>query len=140
MRILIVEDDFTSRKFFQKVLAPYGDTEVAVNGQEAVEAFQQAINEGRPYDLVTLDIMMPVMDGTEMASRLRDDPATAHIPIIFLSAIMERRDGGSDGRHATVTFAKPFNAAELLAKVDEMLRQASMAEVPLASSRQSRTG
>lgn len=134
--ILVVDDEEDVVEVLRIRLLKQGyQVEVASNGFEGLEFVRH-----HPVDLIILDIMMPVMDGTEMASRLRDDPATAHIPIIFLSAIMERRDGGSDGRHATVTFAKPFNAAELLAKVDEMLRQASMAEVPLASSRQSRTG
>ena len=132
--ILVVDDEEDVVEVLRIRLLKQGyQVEVASNGFEGLEFVRH-----HPVDLIILDIMMPVMDGTEMASRLRDDPATAHIPIIFLSAIMERRDGG--GAHSTVTFAKPFNAAELLAKVAEMLRQASMAEVPLASSRQSRTG
>ncbi|MCA1987263.1 MAG: response regulator, partial [Desulfovibrio sp.] len=65
MRVLIVEDDFTSRKLMQTILSPYGDCDVAVNGREAVEAFQNALNSAKPYDLVCMDIMMPEMDGQE---------------------------------------------------------------------------
>lgn len=72
MRVLIVEDDFTSRKLLQKILSPYGDTDIAVNGQEAVEAFKEALDEGKPYDLVCMDIMMPEMDGQEALRKIRE--------------------------------------------------------------------
>ncbi|MFP4213387.1 MAG: response regulator [Desulfohalobiaceae bacterium] len=72
MRTLIVEDDFYSRKIMQTILAEYGECDVAVNGEEAVEAFKQALDEGRPYSLICLDIMMPVMDGHQALQRIRD--------------------------------------------------------------------
>lgn len=71
MRTLIVEDDFTSRKLLHKLLCAYGETDVAVNGEEAVEAFRQALDDGLCYDLVCLDIVMPGMDGQEVLKRLR---------------------------------------------------------------------
>ena len=72
MRILIVEDDFTSRALMQKMLVPYGECDVVVNGEEAVEAFSMALNEGEPYQLVCLDIMMPRMDGQVALRAIRD--------------------------------------------------------------------
>ncbi|HBR06758.1 MAG TPA: response regulator, partial [Desulfovibrio sp.] len=63
MNILIAEDDFTSRRLLQNILAPYGESMITVNGEEAVEAFTLALEQGRPFDLVCMDIMMPVMDG-----------------------------------------------------------------------------
>ncbi|AGW12325.1 response regulator [Megalodesulfovibrio gigas] len=71
MRVLIVEDDFTSRKLMQTILSPYGDCDAAVNGREAVEAFQNALNSAKPYDLVCMDIMMPEMDGQEALKQIR---------------------------------------------------------------------
>ena len=72
MRMLIAEDDYTSRVMLQRLLLPYGECTVAVNGQEAVEAFRIGIEEGRPFDLVCLDIMMPEMDGHEALDRIRE--------------------------------------------------------------------
>jgi two-component system chemotaxis response regulator CheY len=72
MRVLIVEDDFTSRKLLQKILSPYGEADIAVNGQEAVEAFEDALKENNPYDLVCMDIMMPEMDGQEALKKIRE--------------------------------------------------------------------
>jgi len=69
MKILIVEDDLTSRMVLQGLLKPYGQRHVAVNGKEAVEAARAALAAGEPYDLICLDIMMPVMDGQEAPQR-----------------------------------------------------------------------
>lgn len=71
MRILIVEDDFTSRRLLQKMLAEYGECEIAVNGSEAIDAFSMAVRNNEPYDLVCLDIMMPEMNGQEVLKVMR---------------------------------------------------------------------
>jgi len=71
MRSLIAEDDFTSRKLLQKILSEFGESDVAVNGKEAVEAFNDALDGGQPYDLICLEIMMPEMDGQEVLKRVR---------------------------------------------------------------------
>ncbi|MBF0568637.1 MAG: response regulator [Nitrospirae bacterium] len=72
MRILIAEDDFTSRTLLQHFLSPYGECDVTVNGMEAVEAFMLAVDEGQPYDLICLDIMMPELDGIKALKAIRD--------------------------------------------------------------------
>ncbi|HKK00786.1 MAG TPA: response regulator [Desulfuromonadales bacterium] len=71
MRILIAEDDFTSRVLMQKLLIPYGECDVVVDGEEALEAFSLALEEGEPYRLVCLDIMMPKMDGQQALKAIR---------------------------------------------------------------------
>jgi two-component system chemotaxis response regulator CheY len=71
MKTLIVEDDFTSRLLLQKLLAPYGECHTATNGREAVLAFRIATLDGRHYDLVCLDIMMPEMDGQAVLKAVR---------------------------------------------------------------------
>jgi two-component system, chemotaxis family, chemotaxis protein CheY len=71
MRILIVEDDFTSRRLLQAYLSPFGQCDIAVHGKEAVKAFKQAWLEKSPYDLICLDIMMPEMDGQDALKQIR---------------------------------------------------------------------
>lgn len=71
MRILVVEDDFISRRLLCRYLQASGECDVAVNGNEAVGAFKQVLMAGERYDLVCLDIMMPGMDGQETLKRLR---------------------------------------------------------------------
>ncbi len=73
MRVLVVEDDFGSRRMMQKLLESYKevDVDVVVDGEESIEAFKIAWEEGRPYDLIFMDIMMPKMDGHEALKRMR---------------------------------------------------------------------
>jgi two-component system chemotaxis response regulator CheY len=71
MRVLVVEDDFISRRLLCRYLEPHGECDVAVNGNEALSAFKQALSSGQFYDLICLDIMMPGMDGQETLKRMR---------------------------------------------------------------------
>ena len=80
MRILLAEDDFVTRKFMMNFLSKYGDCDVTVDGMEAVDAFLLAHEEGEPYDLVCLDIMMPVMDGYQALIGIRNIEKEREIP------------------------------------------------------------
>lgn len=71
MKSLIVEDDFAARRLMQIYLAAYGECSVAINGVEAVNAVKLAIEENDHYDLICLDIMMPIMDGIEALDKIR---------------------------------------------------------------------
>jgi two-component system chemotaxis response regulator CheY len=71
MRALIAEDEFVGRKILSAFLNTLFEVDVAVNGQEALGAFTMAHKEGRPYDLILMDIMMPEMDGLEALTQIR---------------------------------------------------------------------
>lgn len=71
MRILIVEDDFLSRWLLQKILSQYGEVTIAVNGEEAISAFKLSHQEKNLFDLVCLDIMLPLKDGQEVLKEMR---------------------------------------------------------------------
>ncbi len=98
MKILIAEDDFASRKFMLKFLSNYGECDVTVDGMEAVDAFLMALEDGEGYDLVTLDIMMPVLDGYQALKAIRDIEKERGIPeedmvkIIMTTALNEGRN------------------------------------------------
>ena len=72
MKILIAEDDLSSRKFLSKFLSQYGECDVTIDGIEAVEAFMIAHDIDEPYDLICLDIMMPKVDGIKALRAIRD--------------------------------------------------------------------
>jgi len=71
MRFLIVEDDFAARRLLQRYLSNDGNCDIAVDGNEAVQAFRLALDEKEPYDLICLDIMMPNMSGHEALKAIR---------------------------------------------------------------------
>jgi len=71
MKTLIVDDDFTSRMFLQKILGIYGEVHIAVNGEEAVEAVRSSLEDQQPYNLICMDIVMPGMGGQEALREIR---------------------------------------------------------------------
>ncbi|MGE5630376.1 MAG: response regulator [Caulobacteraceae bacterium] len=72
MKILIAEDDLASRKVLYKFLSNYGECDITLDGMETLEAFMLAWDEGKPYDLICLDIMMPELDGVKTLKTIRD--------------------------------------------------------------------
>lgn len=72
LRILIAEDDLTSRMFLGKFLSQYGACDMVADGLKAIDAGMTAINEGKPYDLICLDIMMPKVDGVKVLKAIRE--------------------------------------------------------------------
>lgn len=81
MTILIVDDELVSRKTLEKLLSSIDECDSAENGEDALKI----VSERRP-DLILLDISMTGIDGYEVCRRLKAEPQTEPIPIIFLSA------------------------------------------------------
>ncbi len=113
-RILVVDDITRNLQVVGTMLRNEGyHVMPATSGAQALERAA-----AQPPDLILLDLMMPEMDGLEVCRRLKDDPATRQIPVIFLTASNEMEhlvSGFSVGAVDYVT--KPFNAPELLARV-----------------------
>ncbi|PID38111.1 MAG: response regulator [Proteobacteria bacterium] len=72
MITLIAEDDFTSRLLLEQLLRPYGEVHLAENGEAAVEATRAALATEQHFDLICLDIMMPLMDGQQALVQIRE--------------------------------------------------------------------
>jgi two-component system, chemotaxis family, chemotaxis protein CheY len=71
MKILITDDDFISRNLVYGILMPFAKCDVAEDGKQAVEAFEKAWEDKKPYDIICLDIEMPDMDGHETLKQIR---------------------------------------------------------------------
>jgi len=71
MKSLVVEDEFAARCVLQRFLARYGECDVAVDGDEAIEAVTNAIENSAAYDLVCLDIGLPKLNGHDVLERIR---------------------------------------------------------------------
>ena len=103
--ILIVEDDVEIRDYLATELSPDYDISVADNGRTALTEVLK-----KTPDLVISDIMMPEMDGNELCSKIKANPATSHIPVILLTAKSRDEDqleGLEMGADAYIM--KPFN-------------------------------
>ncbi len=72
MKILIVDDDQLSQITLRATLAPYGQCVCAGNGREGVDLFTLALDEGKPFSVVFMDIQMPVMDGHAALAAIRE--------------------------------------------------------------------
>jgi CheY-like chemotaxis protein len=113
-RVLVVDDDDVIRQLISVNLELEGfEVATAVDGQDCLDK----VREVDPV-VVTLDIMMPRMDGWEAASRLREDPETSGVKVVLLSARAQEADlqrGSRIGVDAYLT--KPFDPDELIATV-----------------------
>ncbi len=127
MRFLVAEDDFPSRVLVQRTLQPYGEVTIAVNGKQALAACERAIEMGRPFDLLCLDIMMPEMDGLVVLDRVRALELEAGIEGLARCRVLMVTALG-DSRHVITAFnsqcegylVKPFEKDDLLAKLAEL--------------------
>ena len=116
---VLVVDDVVSNVLLLKVLLTNEKFKVIIAGN-GKEALSQAVN-ARP-DLILLDVMMPEMNGFEVAERLKADPETQHIPIIFLTALNTTADivkGFKVGANDFIS--KPFNKEELIIRVTHQI-------------------
>jgi DNA-binding response OmpR family regulator len=115
--ILIVDDDDSIRSLLQQELGDAGyNIDQASNGKEAL----QRVRENRP-DLIILDIMMPEMNGFDVAAVLKNDPETMDIPIIVLSVVQDKARGFRIGIDRYLT--KPIDTGLLFNEVGSLLEQ-----------------
>lgn len=118
-RILVVDDEPQNLELMEAMLEPSGyEVFLAANGEEALAAAHRE----RP-DLIVLDLMMPGLSGFEVCARLKTDPETRDIPVLFVTAMSHIGDkqralaaGGED------FLTKPIQQAELLTRVEALLK------------------
>lgn len=118
MKLLLVDDDAAIRVIATRALKRAGFTvSIANDGAQALEA----VLTERP-DVILLDWMMPDLDGLEVCRRLKSDPASAEIPVIFLTARSQQTEVASGlARGAAGYIVKPFDALTLGDEVRALL-------------------
>jgi two-component system, chemotaxis family, chemotaxis protein CheY len=127
MKALIVEDDFTSRKIVQRFLNDTFETDIAINGEEACNAFKKSVMEDEKYDVIFLDIMMPKKDGLEVLDELRKFEekngvlGLDGVKIIMTSALDDSKNilnafkSGCEGY-----IVKPYSEKNIYDKIEEL--------------------
>ena len=123
-RILLVDDAPAFTQVIQRLLEATGNYEVRAEN-DSMKALETA-REFQPH-LVLLDVIMPDMDGGEVAAQLRADGCLKHVPIVFLTGIVSKemvgRQGDVIGGHPFL--AKPVGGDEVVRCVEERLRSAA---------------
>lgn len=117
--LLVVDDTPENIDVLRGVLKPHYKVKVAINGEQALK---QAVS-ANPPDLILLDVMMPGLDGYEVCRRLKANPATEGIPVIFVTALNETPDELLGFEVGGVDFInKPITPATVLARVKTHLQ------------------
>ncbi len=117
-RLLVADDNRDMRDYLRELLSPEFEVETASNGRVAFERAKASLP-----DLVVSDVMMPEMDGMQLLTALRQEPSTATIPLILVSArageepAIEGMEAGADDY-----VVKPFTARELIARVHSHIK------------------
>lgn len=118
LKVLVVEDEPMNREIAEIILTSEGhEVAIAENGQEALDMAAR-----QDYDVVLMDVLMPVMDGLEATRKLRDDAKTKDLPIICVSAKASGSDRGAGFEAGCDWYLnKPYKRKDLMAAVKETL-------------------
>ena len=118
-KILIVDDDKDVLSVLEKRLTVEKYSVItANNGQDAI-----ILAKAQRPDLIMLDIIMPGIDGAEVAGKLREDPETKNIPVIFLTCMLTPEEEKQKRHHVAgnIFIAKPYDIKELLSEIKKIV-------------------
>jgi CheY-like chemotaxis protein len=120
-KILIVDDEKDALFILEKELASGGYSVISAdNGRDALD-----LAKSQYPDLIILDIWMPEMDGTKVAEKLKEDPITKNIPVMFLTCLFSKREERELGSvvASRVLIAKPYSIEGLSAQIEKLINR-----------------
>lgn len=128
MKSLVVEDDPLSRMLLLSILSQFGDCDVAENGEEAVTCVEKALVKQNPYDVMFLDIIMPVLNGQEALLEIRriereyGIKELQFLKVIIVTAMMDYENitQAFEAGHCEAYLSKPFSEEEILEHLYEL--------------------
>jgi CheY-like chemotaxis protein/HPt (histidine-containing phosphotransfer) domain-containing protein len=126
-RCLIVEDELVCQTLLMKYLSDFYDCDIAVNGNEAISAFESALSENRPYDLICLDIMMPEMNGHQALEAIRRIETSFgiggldHVKVIMTTALGDSKNVMTAFKEGCESYiVKPINKQKLFEEIEKL--------------------
>jgi len=121
MRVLIVEDEPVSARVLAEMITPFGESEIARNGVEAFDKFRAACEDGKAFDLVLLDIMLPEASGQEFLAAIRkleeenEISQPEGVKVIMTTAVQDPQDVYQAHAHGCADYlVKPVDRDKLL--------------------------
>lgn len=128
LHVLIVDDNATNRKILSHQVTSWGMThEESDSGARALELLCSDAAEGRPFDLAILDLMMPGMDGFELARRIKADPRLVATRLVMLTSYGQRGDGAIAREAGVLAFlTKPVRQSQLFDCLTNVFTQPSL--------------
>ncbi len=130
MKTLIAEDELVSRKKMQKIMETFGECETVETGTAAVAAFKESLEKGEPFDLITLDIMMPDMDGlralleirdTEKKKWIKDGTEQEQVKVMMVTSHSKKELVLGCARAGSNSYiVKPFDKGKITEKLEAM--------------------
>ncbi len=128
MRALIVEDDPICSKLLHRVLSAYGHCDTAANGKEAVNAFRRSLNEANHYNLICMDIRMPVLGGQAALRQIREVEkqvgisTTDEVKVIMTTALSRTSEAAEAlfKGGACAYFVKPIEMTHFINELKEL--------------------
>lgn len=123
-KALVVDDEFHIVQVVSIKLKNNGfDVTTAENGKLAYDLACQS-----PHDIIVTDYQMPIMGGLELIEKLRQNPETAHVPVIMLTARgFSIEDDQKEQLRVAACLSKPFSPREVLQTIEEVLKQTTAA-------------
>ncbi|MFF9867068.1 response regulator [Streptomyces sp. NPDC013953] len=118
-RVLVVDDNRVIRQLIRVNLELEGfEVVTAADGAECLEVVHRVCP-----DVVTLDVVMPRLDGLRTAARLREDPRTVHLPVAIISACTQQEVDGGLAAGVDAFLAKPFEPNDLIRVVQQLMHR-----------------
>jgi len=119
MKVLVVDDDLTSRLVLEDVLSPFGPVDTCGDGADAVRAGRLALALGAPYDLICMDILMPTMNGLEALRLIRQEEESRGRPRASKVIVVTGSEDSTSiqeafGRLCDAYLVKPVDTQKLL--------------------------
>ena len=132
LHALIVDDNETNRKVLHHLLDRWGVTDLAVgSAAAALDALHHAADSPQPFDIVLLDMHMPVQDGLMLADAIRQTPLARPPRLVMLNSMDVRLDGaGQAGHRLEACLTKPLRPAQLFQCLVTVMRDLPPAEQP----------
>ena len=128
MKSLVVEDDLLARMLLFSILSRYGECDIAQNGEEAVQLFSQALEKKKPYDVMCLDILMPVLGGHEALLEIRrvernfgiQEPNALKVIMVTAMEDFENISQAFESGSCEAYLTKPVDEGKLLEHLSEL--------------------